>query len=293
EWNTPIATDLSAAYITNNLLKPVLFEEASRHIPHNAITIEIAPHGLLHPILEYSLNKGITNIALTERGYPDGTEWLLTSLGKLYELGLQPQLANLYPPVQYPVSRGTRMISPLVRWEHSEDWYIMRCITESKDKSSEQSVSISLQDESTEYLSGHIVDGRNLFPATGYLELVWKSVGLMTGQNYTEVPIVFEDVRFHRATSIPKQGELHFTVMILKVSGKFEVTESNTPVVSGLVRVPMKVSHEMVALEAPRPIVNDELLELSSRDIYKYLRLRGYEYQGLFCGLVCADNHGG
>jgi hypothetical protein len=35
---------------------------------------------------------------------------------------------------------------------------------------------------------------------------VWKSVGLMTGQNYAEVPIVFEDVRFHRATSIPKQG---------------------------------------------------------------------------------------
>jgi hypothetical protein len=35
---------------------------------------------------------------------------------------------------------------------------------------------------------------------------VWKSVGLMTGQHYTEVPIVFEDVRFHKATSIPKQG---------------------------------------------------------------------------------------
>jgi len=44
----------------------------------------------------------------------------------LFELGLQPQLANLYPPVQYPVSRGTPMIAPLVRWEHSEDRYVMK-----------------------------------------------------------------------------------------------------------------------------------------------------------------------
>jgi hypothetical protein len=61
---------LSAEYITKALLSPVLFEEASQHIPHNAITVEIAPHGLLHPILEHSLNRGITNIALTQRGYP-------------------------------------------------------------------------------------------------------------------------------------------------------------------------------------------------------------------------------
>jgi hypothetical protein len=88
-------------------------------------------------------------------------------------------------------------------------------------------------------------------------------------------------------------GELHFTVMVQKVSGKFEVTEGKAPVVSGLVRVPTNIPLEMVALEPPKPIVNDELLELSSQDIYKYLRLCGYEYEGLFRGLLCADNHGG
>jgi hypothetical protein len=81
--------------------------------------------------------------------------------------------------------------------------------------------------------------------------------------------------------------------MVQKASGKFEVTESNASVVSGSVRVPTNASHEMVALEPPKPIVNDELLELSSRDIYKYLRLCGYEYEGLFRGLVHADNYGG
>jgi hypothetical protein len=38
-----------------------------------------------------------------------------------------------------------------------------------KSKSGERSVVISLQDEERKYLSGHVIDGRNLFPAMGYL----------------------------------------------------------------------------------------------------------------------------
>lgn len=88
---------------------------------------------------------------------------------RLYEVGLQVQLANLYPPVQYPVSRGTPMISPLVKWEHSEDWYVTSYRLQEKIKSGERTISISLSDEDMEFMAGHIVDGRNLFPATGYL----------------------------------------------------------------------------------------------------------------------------
>jgi fatty acid synthase len=77
-----MAMHASPKYYTNNLLNAVLFEEASRLIPHHAITIEIAPHALLQAILKSSLNKGITNIAIAQRGHPDCTEWLLTALGK-------------------------------------------------------------------------------------------------------------------------------------------------------------------------------------------------------------------
>ena len=38
-------------------------------------------------------------------------------------------------------------------------------------------------------------------------ELVWESVAIMNRQMYTEIPVVFEDVRFHRATNIPKEGK--------------------------------------------------------------------------------------
>jgi hypothetical protein len=72
----------------------VYFDEASQQIPHNAITIEIAPHGLLQAILKRSLNEGITNVALTHRGHPDGTEFLLAALGK-YVSGICMEIKTL------------------------------------------------------------------------------------------------------------------------------------------------------------------------------------------------------
>ena len=38
-------------------------------------------------------------------------------------------------------------------------------------------------------------------------ELVWESVAIMTRQVCTEISIVFENVRFHRATNIQKEGK--------------------------------------------------------------------------------------
>lgn len=121
EWNTLKARLCSAEYHTNNLLSPVLFDETSRQIPSNAICVEIAPHGLLQAILKKSLPTCI-NIPLTRRGHPDNSELLLTALGKLYNVGLHPQISNLYPKAQYPVGRGTPSISSLVKWDHSTDW---------------------------------------------------------------------------------------------------------------------------------------------------------------------------
>lgn len=61
------------------------------------------------------------------------------------------------------------MISPFVRWEHSQDWYITSYRMQEKLKSGERSVVVNVKDEDFEYLTGHVIDGRTLFPATGYL----------------------------------------------------------------------------------------------------------------------------
>lgn len=82
EWGSELAQKSSPEYHTNNLLGQVLFEEASRHIPDDAIVIEIAPHGLLQAILKRSLPKTVTNITLTHRSNKDSVRFLLSAIGK-------------------------------------------------------------------------------------------------------------------------------------------------------------------------------------------------------------------
>lgn len=81
-WNTPLAQQSSAAYHVNNLLSPVLFHEALQHVPKNAITVEIAPHGLLQAILKRALGPNATNVSLVKRGHPNNVEFLLSNVGK-------------------------------------------------------------------------------------------------------------------------------------------------------------------------------------------------------------------
>lgn len=82
EWGNELAQKCSPEYHTNNLLGQVLFEEASRHIPNDAIAIEIAPHGLLQAILKRSLPETVTNIPLTQRSSKDSVRFLLHAFGK-------------------------------------------------------------------------------------------------------------------------------------------------------------------------------------------------------------------
>lgn len=64
--------------------------------------------------------------------------------------------------------------------------------------------------------SGHVVDDRNLFPITVYLYLVWETIDMMIRQLYMKVPVVIEDVKFNRTTTISKEGKVEMIVMIRK-----------------------------------------------------------------------------
>ncbi|CAH1641071.1 unnamed protein product [Spodoptera littoralis] len=266
--------------------RPVLFKKTARLIHANAITIEIAPHGLLQAILRRSLKKDVINIALTQKDHPDNVQFLFTAIGKLYESGLNPQLANIYPHVPFPVSQGTPMLAHLVEWEHGENWFVTSYNDLDKMKVGERTVWKSIEDDESEYMTGHVVDGRNLYPATGYLFLVWETLGMMMGEPFTEISVVFENVRFQRATNIPKEGSLEFTITIHKKSGNFEISESGVPIVIGRIYAKKNVSQDFRVLPHSPEVKRAAFKHLLTKDFYKELRLRGYQYSGLFRGIL-------
>lgn len=76
-------------------------------------------------------------------------------------------------------------------------------------------------------------------------------------------------------------------MMILSASGQFEVSENGTSVVSGIVHVLSKPESQRMN---PSLIPDyNEPQEMTTRDIYKELRLRGYQYAGLFRGIKSAS----
>ena len=122
---------------------------------------------------------------------------------------------SLYPPLELPVSPSTPMLSSLVVWDHSHSWtvptaddFLARSSAGSSSSfTSSVEVNISSPDSEDAYLSDHVIDGRVLFPATGYLVLVWRQLARMNGQTYQQTPVRFDDVHIHRATILPADGK--------------------------------------------------------------------------------------
>lgn len=290
-WTSPLAQQSSAAYHVNNLLSPVLFHDALKHVPENAIAIEIAPTGLLQAILKRALGPKATNISLIKRDYPDNIEFLLSAIGKIYAAGAQPKIGNLYHPVSYPVGKGTPMISPMIEWDHSTEWAVAN-FSGKGSRSGELVIDVDLSKESDAYLAGHTIDGRVLFPATGYLTLVWKTFAKLRNEDFEQMPVIIEDVQFHRATIMPKEGSVKFLINIFEGTGEFELCEGGSVAVSGRISVPEDVSKELLNLPKQQPNVEKDVLPLNLSDIYKELRLRGYDYEGIFRGITESDNRG-
>jgi acyl transferase domain-containing protein/NADPH:quinone reductase-like Zn-dependent oxidoreductase/thioesterase domain-containing protein/acyl carrier protein len=309
-WETEMARFSSPEYHVNNLCSPVLFQEALKHVPVNAITIEIAPHALLQAILKRSLSPQTTFVALMKKDLVNQTENFLAQLGRLYVEGVNVNSLHLAVPCGrestiYPVPVNTRFLSPLTRWEHSQQWNTPKYedfLLGSKmgeQTSMKYTVDVDSVVEDA-YLTGHQIDGRVIYPATGYLCLVWKTLAKMQRQcvDYEQCPIVFENVEIHRPTILKVRGEqqqqgkkIVFGVTITPVDGMFELTEGGQVVVTGKCYVP----------EQPMEFQTQQQFTWTGRkqtdlmhqeEIYKELRLRGYEYQGEFQPIVKADIEG-
>ncbi|KAJ8964696.1 hypothetical protein NQ317_001270 [Molorchus minor] len=299
-----------AEYHRNNFCSPVLFDQIYQHMPENAIVVEVAPHGLMQAILKRELGPEVANVSLANRSSEDNEQFFLSSIGngwsdvltfirrlservgrrvnRIYVAGGQPNLRNFYSDVKFPVSRGTQMLSSLVRWDHSHPRYVP--YWKNRDSFGDLRV-INLSDEKYSYLEGHNIDGRVLMPATGYLELVWSLFADMHLKDKDCFPVVIENVKFLRATVLPPNGEVKFLTNIMKQSGYFEIFEGGSVVVSGTISAPKNIAGHFTNTQYPDDLI-DNSITMQRDDIYKECHLRRYKYNGLFQGIKECDVYG-
>lgn len=59
-----------------------MLQEALKHVPANAIVIEVAPHALLQAILKRALGPEATILGLVKRAHANNLEFFLSNIGK-------------------------------------------------------------------------------------------------------------------------------------------------------------------------------------------------------------------
>lgn len=121
----------------------------------------------------------------------------------MYTEGADPNIERLYPSVKFPVPRGTPTISDLIRWNHSQSFHVARWAPQSGESHREFKL-----DKKDSYLMDHKIDGRSLFPATGYVILAWEALASKLQKKMETLPVKIQNFRIHRATIISNQSKV-------------------------------------------------------------------------------------
>ena len=288
---------------------PVQFYGATRQIPANAMVLEISSHSLFVSILRKSKPAPEPNsctagpvLGLIRRGNGNCRRQFLKCVGNLFQLGYNLDLNAIQrevPASSIPVPIGTRMIAPLIRWDHSQTFELMDYGFAACASSSETRIDVDLNKEEYAYVKGHRIDGRILFPAAGYLELAWGKLASMRGQQQENTAVEFRDVCFENPIIFRQGagvGTASFEIAIASRNGG--VFQFTTPEGLVLVRGEIRPLNPEDVLEmdlgAGSPLLRSETPEseevradicLSSEDVYKLTRLASFEYDGIFKGI--------
>lgn len=151
----------SAEYIANSVYQnEINFDQAFHKIQANDIIIEIGPNAMLPDILEDSDGKKFHVTSLFCKDDRNTFNNFFSKLAKIYMKGFDLDLMKLYPPISFPVSRGTPSISSKIKWNHYKDWYVCQEADLTESQSGENEYMIQTKDPKYESITGHVIDGK-------------------------------------------------------------------------------------------------------------------------------------
>ena len=218
----------SPEYFVHNLISPVYFYNKFKHLPSDAIVLEIGPHGLFSRMVKETLESG-TYISLMKKDSNEtNLDMFLSSIAKLYELGMNPTIENLYPKVEWPVARGTQSIGSLVKWDHSNTLFL-RKYPEHYFRATAADLNewVHIGQSFKSFLPEHCIDGNILYPATGYLMLAWRRMAASYAKRWNEIPVIFEDVQFRRPIFLSETELTKIKVKYLEQTGLILIKLNN------------------------------------------------------------------
>lgn len=79
---------------------------------------------------------------------------------RLYINGVSVQVDRMYPAVDFPVSQGTPMISPLIKWNHEKDWPTSQKKVQDRVRQIQNKILINSSNEEYEFINGNYIDGK-------------------------------------------------------------------------------------------------------------------------------------
>jgi len=137
---------------------------------------------------------------------------------------------------------------------------------------------VDLSDRDEQSMLGHQIQGKHIYPASGFIYIVWKSFAKMNNQaSVDSCPIQFTNVKFLHQITFNKNDKIMFTIEIDQLTGLFQLIESSRVVCTGCVEAlsPM--------VEFKQLVQTVKLVEtVSQREIYQCLKQRGYDFDGEF-----------
>lgn len=280
--------DSSATYFAKSLVEPVDFFEAIKQVPKNTVFVELSPSNRLVEAIANSFESehGVTCVELMKADNVLNEFVFLNTIGRLYTSGQNIELNQLYPAVQYPVTRNTDFISPIIRFDHSKPRFVTvfpEYFNASTVKRSTYKETVTLAGDYA-YFSDHAVDGIVLYPATGYLYLAWKAIAQFHGvKDYLAFPVEFKQINISRATRLTADKETVLKCTYFHDTGSFVVEANNTLCTTGNI-VPLK-NYQFIEPTKDN-IKTKDVLMLDNETFYRELHVRGYHFGKTFQNVV-------
>lgn len=185
--------EFSIDYHVESVTRPVDFLGAMSQLPANAIALEIGPHSVLRALIRDCV-PSLKYVSLMSKDTNDFEAFKL-GIGRLWTLG-----ANLaITPDKVRPSLTIR--AKQVAWKRD---YFPVPRDDFNERKFKQTFTFDLQGKDA-YLLGHLIDGKPIFPAMGYVYVFWQGYlqinpgcGVVTLDNFNirrSVPLIGEKLK--------------------------------------------------------------------------------------------------